>query len=50
MNSNNRVVARVGARELSPAEMQEVGGAFKTAMACTVIGRSAALDGECALP
>jgi hypothetical protein len=49
MNSNNRVFGRVGARELTLEEVQKVGGAIQTALACTVIGRFAGTtDGECA--
>lgn len=51
MNFNNRVYARVGARELTVEEVQKVGGAIQTSLACTVIGiQQGPLDGECALP
>ena len=51
MNPNNRVYARVGARELTTEEVQKVGGAIHTSLPCTVIGlQQSPLDGECALP
>jgi hypothetical protein len=49
MNSNNRVYARVGARELTEEELKKVDGAIQTALPCTFICRSGCLDGECAL-
>jgi hypothetical protein len=50
MDQNNRVYSRVGARELSPEELQKVGGAINTSLPCTILGRVGELDGECALP
>ena len=49
MNLNNRVYSRVGARELTPEELEKVGGAFHTELPCSFIPPKT-LDGECALP
>ncbi len=48
MNETNRVYGRVGARELTPEELQRVGGAFHTELPCSFIPPDT-LDGECSL-
>jgi hypothetical protein len=45
---NNRVLGRVGARELTPREVEHVTGAVHTETVCTIDLKSAttALDGD----
>jgi bacteriocin-like protein len=46
MNQDNRVLARMQARDLTEKEMQTVtGGTIRTATVCTVLGASF-LDGD----
>jgi hypothetical protein len=49
MDQNNRVFGRIGARELTPEELQRVGGGFHTELPCSFIPPHT-LDGECSLP
>jgi hypothetical protein len=48
MNENNRVLSRVGARELTQEEIRNVTGGLRTATPCTVNGVTAVIDGETA--
>lgn len=42
----NRVLGRLGARELSERESERVYGGISTQTFCTVLGRAAGLDGD----
>jgi hypothetical protein len=44
MNQDNRVLARMQARELTGKEMENVSGGFRTQTVCTFNGSS--LDGD----
>jgi hypothetical protein len=48
MKHNNRVLGRMGARELTPREVEHVTGAVHTETVCTVDlkGGNTALDGD----
>ena len=45
MNDQNRVLIRLGARDLTPEEVQRVSGGIRTLTACT-LGAGNHLDGD----
>jgi hypothetical protein len=40
MKQENRVLGRIGARELTPREIENVTGAIRTETVCTISGKS----------
>jgi hypothetical protein len=47
---NNRVLNRLGARELSVAEYEQVGGGFAITNACTFNPKTCKMDFDCEPP
>lgn len=46
MNDQNRVLIRLGARDLTPAEVERVSGGLRTLTACTISLTSTQRDGD----
>jgi hypothetical protein len=46
MKQENRVLARMGARELTPREIENVAGGLHTLTACTIIVLKGTVDGD----
>lgn len=47
MKQDNRVLARDGARELTPNEVEAVNGALQQATICTITTPPGHFDGDC---
>jgi len=48
-HETHRVLSRLGARELTEQELNQVGGALRTGL-CTFDPTTCALDGDCSPP